>query len=80
MLTLSCLRNRVTAIPNEQSGTSRININAFANGMAGKQVLIQFDTTNLTSDLSKATFAIIPDTYRVQQISFINSISADLGE
>ena len=44
------------------------------------QVLIQFDMTNLTSDLSEATFAIIPDTYRTQQISFVNSAAADLGE
>ncbi len=44
------------------------------------QVLIQFDTTNLTSELSDATFAIIPDDYRAEQIAFINSIVADLNE
>ena len=44
------------------------------------QVLIQFDTTELTSNLSEATFAVIPDNYRAQQIAFVNSIAADLGE
>ncbi len=44
------------------------------------QVLIQFDTTNLTSDLSNATFTVIPDTYRDQEISAINSIAAELHE
>ena len=44
------------------------------------QVLIQFDTKNLTSDLSEATFAIVPDNYRAEQIAFINSIVADLNE
>ncbi|KAM5532515.1 hypothetical protein V8D89_013802 [Ganoderma adspersum] len=44
------------------------------------QVLIQFDTTNLTSDLSEATFAVVPDNYRAEQIAFINSIVVDLNE
>ena len=44
------------------------------------QVLIQFDTTELTSNLSEATFTVIPDNYRAQQISFVNSVAPDLGE
>lgn len=44
------------------------------------QVLIQFDTTNLAPDLSEATFAIVPDNYRAEQIAFINSIVDDLNE
>ncbi|TBU28362.1 extracellular triacylglycerol lipase precursor [Dichomitus squalens] len=67
----------VSGTPNDGKGLPRT---AWPQYQPNNQVLIQFDTTNLTSDLSKATFAIIPDTYRAQQISFINSISADLGE
>ena len=44
------------------------------------QVLIQFDTLNLTSNLTEATFSVIPDDYRAQQISFINSAAPELGE
>ena len=44
------------------------------------QVLIQFDTTKLTSDLSNAMFAIIPDDYRAEQIAFINSVAGDFNQ
>ena len=42
------------------------------------QVLLQLDTTQFT-DSSVANFAVIKDDYRAEQISFINSISADLN-
>ena len=44
------------------------------------QVIIQFDTTNLTSGSSKATFAIIPDDYRAGPISFMNSVAAGFNQ
>ena len=43
------------------------------------QNLIQFDTTAF-GNASFSNFAIIPDTFRSEQISFINSVAADFSE
>ena len=43
------------------------------------QNLVQLDTTSFT-DTSFANFSIIPDTYRAEQISFINSVAADFAQ
>ncbi|KAI1795283.1 extracellular triacylglycerol lipase precursor [Ganoderma leucocontextum] len=67
----------VSGTPNDGYGLPKTTWPQYT---SDSQVLIQFDTTKLTSNLSEATFAVIPDTYRAQQISFINSVAADLGE
>ncbi|KAI0691678.1 extracellular triacylglycerol lipase precursor [Earliella scabrosa] len=43
-------------------------------------VLLQFDTANFTTNPTFASFPVIADNYRAEQIAFINSIAADLGE
>ena len=48
--------------------------------MLNLQVLLQFDTANFTANPTFASFPVIADNYRAEQIAFINSIAADLGE
>ncbi|PIL25854.1 hypothetical protein GSI_11607 [Ganoderma sinense ZZ0214-1] len=67
----------VSGTPNDGKGLART---IWPQYKSDNQVLIQFDTTNLTSDLSDATFATIPDDYRAEQMAFIDSIAADLNE
>ena len=44
------------------------------------QVLLQLDTTSFPSNGSFASFAVIPDDYRSEQIQFIIDHAADLSE
>ncbi|KAM5539590.1 hypothetical protein V8D89_006699 [Ganoderma adspersum] len=67
----------VSGTPNDGKGLSRT---IWPQYESDNQVLIQFDTTNLTSGSSNATFPIIPDDYRTTQISFINSVAADFNQ
>ncbi|PIL26441.1 hypothetical protein GSI_12199 [Ganoderma sinense ZZ0214-1] len=67
----------VNGTPNDGNGLPKTTWPQYT---LDNQVLIQFDTTELTSNLSEATFSIIPDDYRANQIIFINSVAAELGE
>ena len=42
------------------------------------QIVLRLDATSFTSPWI-ANFTIIPDTFRAEQISFINSVAADLN-
>ncbi|KAM5539639.1 hypothetical protein V8D89_006748 [Ganoderma adspersum] len=67
----------VSGTPNDGKGLSRTTWPQYK---SDNQVVIQLDTTKLASDLSNATFAIIPDDYRTEQIAFINSVAGDFNQ
>nr|VWO94947.1 Carboxylic ester hydrolase (EC [Ganoderma boninense] len=67
----------VSGTPNDGKGLPKTTWPQYT---SASEVLIQFDTLNLTSNLTEATFSVIPDDYRAQQISFINSAAPELGE
>ncbi|KAI0710298.1 extracellular triacylglycerol lipase precursor [Cerioporus squamosus] len=67
----------VSLTPNDGKG---LNKTIWPQYQPGQQVLLQFDTGSFAPNTTTPTFAIIPDDYRAQQIDFIISISADLGE
>ncbi|PIL26418.1 hypothetical protein GSI_12175 [Ganoderma sinense ZZ0214-1] len=66
----------VSGTPNDGKGSGRTTWPQYT---PDNQVLIQFDTTNLLANSSNATFAVVADDYRAQQISAINSVAAALG-
>ncbi|PIL26309.1 hypothetical protein GSI_12065 [Ganoderma sinense ZZ0214-1] len=66
----------VSGTPNDGKGLARTIWPSYE---SDNQVLIQFDTTSISSGSSNATFAIVPDDYRAGLLSFINSVATDFN-
>ncbi|KAH9916614.1 Alpha/Beta hydrolase protein [Epithele typhae] len=62
--------------PNDGKGTPRTTWPQYK---PAAQNIVQFDTTAF-GNLSFANFAVVPDTYRVEQIAFIRSVAGDLSQ
>ncbi|KAH9916610.1 extracellular triacylglycerol lipase precursor [Epithele typhae] len=62
--------------PNDGKGTPRTTWPQYK---LSAQDIVQFDTTAF-GNLSFANFAVVPDTYRAEQISFIRSVAGDLSQ
>ncbi|KAI0737108.1 extracellular triacylglycerol lipase precursor [Daedaleopsis nitida] len=68
----------VSGTPNDGKGLKRDNWPQY---QANNEVVLQLDTTAFQSSTpTVANFAVIQDDYRSEQISFLNSVQADLNQ